>query len=230
MRHQCVVCHSDLRPAVGQSGQVLQLVCGREEVAVGERGRDQRRDRDASEQRPEQHELQAHRVHRVCAGQQHPDHRAGEEDQPGRLRRVHERDHPRAQAGAHDRQRRLRGRGAERERRLDSRGRARMSSPRRLRATAAAVIALPTTIPPTGTRKRGSGSNTPSATTSTSVRPPAVAERDQQRPERSGHVARAVAGGQRAEHDHRRDQRDHEHDPVLLEDRVDHAARRRSAG
>jgi hypothetical protein len=34
-----------------------------------------------------------------------------------------------------------------------------------LRATAAAVIALPITIPPTGTRKRGSGSMTPSATT-----------------------------------------------------------------
>ena len=51
----------------------------------------------------------------------------------------------------------------------------RISSPSRLSATAAAVIAFPTTIPPTGTRNRGFGSNMPSATTSTSVRPPACA-------------------------------------------------------
>ena len=49
------------------------------------------------------------------------------------------------------------------------------SSPRRLSATAAAVIALPITIPPTGTRYRACGLNTPSATTSNSVLAPASA-------------------------------------------------------
>ena len=66
--------------------------------------------------------------------------------------------------------------------------RARTSSPSRLSATAAAVIELPTTMPPTGTRKRGFGSKTPSATTSTERRRAGDRERDQQGPEGVRHL------------------------------------------
>ena len=212
------------------AGRVSQLVGGREEAPVGERRRDDGGDGDAAEQRVEQDELQAHGVDRVGSGQQHADHRAGKEDQARRLRRVHERDHPRTQAAPDDRQRGLGRRGAQRERRLDRAAPARISSPSRLSDTAAAVIALPITMPPTGTRKRGSGSNTPSATTSASVVVPASASATSSGPNAPGTLARPVARGERAEQHHRGEQRDHEHQLVLLEDHVDHEADRRSAG
>ena len=125
-------------------GEVVQLVCGCEEVAVGETGRRQRRQRDAAEQRPEQDQLQPHGVHRVGACEQHADHRARKEDHAGCLGRVDQRDHPRAQAAAQRRQHRLRARW----RREPASPRCapapeRTSSPSRLSDTAAAVIALP---------------------------------------------------------------------------------------
>src|SRR5205823_13490019 len=97
-------------------GLVAELMRGGEEVPICERDRDQSGQRHAAEKRPEQDQLEAHRVSRAGAGEQHSDHRAREEDQPGGLGRVDQRDHPGPQAPTDERGGGHGGRGAEGER------------------------------------------------------------------------------------------------------------------
>ena len=125
--HQLPRARGLVLPALDGRLGLAQLRRRGEEVAVGEAGGDEGRDRDAAEQGVEQDQLQADGVGRGGAGEEHADHRAGEEDQAGGLGRVDEGDHPRAQGAADGRRRGFAGGRAEREGGLDPRPRRRPS-------------------------------------------------------------------------------------------------------
>jgi hypothetical protein len=75
---------------------------GCDECSLSERDREQAGKGDAAEQHVEQHELSPDCVDGRGAGEQHANHRAGEEDKPGRLGRVDQRDQAGAQAATKD--------------------------------------------------------------------------------------------------------------------------------
>jgi hypothetical protein len=91
------------------------LLGGGEEVAVGQQDGGERSEGDASQQDVEEDELEADGVDWCGSSEQHADHGAGEEDQPGGLGGVDEGDHSRAQAAAQHRADGLGGGGAEGE-------------------------------------------------------------------------------------------------------------------
>ena len=115
-RHGCPI----LIDAASQgAGWSAELVRRGEEVPIGEADREEGRERDAAEQRPEQDQLEANGIGGAGAREQHADHRAREEDQAGRLGGVDQGDHPRPQAATDDRRGSLCGGRAESQRRLE---------------------------------------------------------------------------------------------------------------
>src|SRR5918912_2347103 len=96
----------------------LELVTGGEERSVGEQTDQDSCDGDAPKEHVEDHYLQPDGLERIGPGDDHADHRPRQEDYPGRLRGVYERDEGALERGPQNGRDGLAARGSESEGRL----------------------------------------------------------------------------------------------------------------